>query len=135
MAHIAIKSRRIQDSVRKPVESSGCWNWACTHLRTLKRKPLWSRFLVVVAAISFQTQLASAEVKIGFRQLSSTKPVAVQQGTTSIVKLHSNFTLDETYAVFFDKPGIKMTFEETKPIAAPRSGRGRLGKPFRFKSR
>ncbi len=73
-----------------------------------------------------------AETKIGFRQLGAIYPVAVQRGTTTEVKIHSNYTLDEAYAVFFDRPGIRMTFKETKPIAAPRRGRGQLGTPFRF---
>lgn len=73
-----------------------------------------------------------AETKIGFRQLGVTKPVVVQRGTTTTVRVHSNYTLDEAYRVFFDRPGIAMKFLETKPISAPRKGRGRLGTPFRF---
>lgn len=76
-----------------------------------------------------------AETKIGFRQLSIVDPVAVQQGTETTLSIHSNFTLDEAYKVFFDKPGIEATFLEEKPIDAPRRGRGRLGKPFRFRFR
>lgn len=74
-----------------------------------------------------------AETKIGFRQLVTITPTAVQRGTSAEVKLRSNFTLDETYAAFFDEPGITMTFLETKPIEAPRRGRGREGTPFRFR--
>jgi hypothetical protein len=70
--------------------------------------------------------------KIGFRQLTSMHPVAVQRGTKSTVRLRSNFTLDNTYVTFFDKPGIKMTFAETEPIEAPRKGRASVGTPFRF---
>ena len=89
---------------------------------------------LLTCAVAFLLQISplAAETKIGFRQLGSTKPVVVQQGTKTTVRLHSSFTLDEAYAVFFDKPGIKMTFAETKPIAAPRRGRGRLGTAFRF---
>ena len=85
--------------------------------------------LAVVVAIP---SLTEAEIKVGFRQLGSTTPVVVQRGTTSEVKLRSNFTLDGTHSVFFDRPGIQMKFLETKPIKAPRSGRGRTGTPFRF---
>ena len=70
--------------------------------------------------------------KIGFRQLTSVHPVAVQRGTSTTVRLRSNFTLDNTYAVFFDKPGVRMTFAETEPIEAPRKGRASVGTPFRF---
>ncbi|MCA9114857.1 MAG: hypothetical protein KDA79_07195 [Planctomycetaceae bacterium] len=73
-----------------------------------------------------------AEQKIGFRQLSIITPGAVQQGTTSEVKVHSNFTLDGTHTVLFNRPGLSMKLLETKPIEAPRQGRGRVGTPFRF---
>jgi hypothetical protein len=72
------------------------------------------------------------EAAIGFRQLTSVHPVAVQRGTKATVALRSNFTLDGTYATFFDRPGIKMTYAEAKPIAAPLTGRGRPGTPFHF---
>lgn len=78
------------------------------------------------------TPSARAETKIGFRQLGSTKPIVVQRGKKSTILIHSNFTLDNAYAIFFDRPGIKVKFLETKPIDAPRRGRGRLGFPFRF---
>lgn len=74
-----------------------------------------------------------AQSKIGFRQLSSTTPVVIQRGTTQVLNIRSNFTLDDAYQVFFDKPGIHATFLETKPIKAPRRGRGGTGTPFRFR--
>ena len=70
--------------------------------------------------------------KVGFRQLTSIHPVAVQRGTEQQVRLRSNFTLDNTYATFFDRPGITMTFAETEPIEAPRKKRASVGTPFRF---
>tara|TARA_R110002167_G_scaffold7320_10_gene34679 strand:+ start:5305 stop:7488 length:2184 start_codon:yes stop_codon:yes gene_type:complete len=70
--------------------------------------------------------------KIGFRQLVTFKPAAVQQGDKRQIQLHSSYTLDNTHSVFFDQPGIKMTFAETKPKAAPRRGRGSVGTPFAF---
>lgn len=70
--------------------------------------------------------------KIGFRQLVAFKPVAVQQGDKRQIQLHSSYTLDGTHSVFFDQPGIKMTFAEPKPKAAPRRGRGSVGTPFAF---
>ena len=76
----------------------------------------------------------SVEAKTGFRQLAPTTPVAVQRGKKSVINVRSSFTLDGTYKVFFDKPGIKMRFLETKPIAAPRRGRGSPGTPFRFEA-
>ena len=69
---------------------------------------------------------------IGFRQLTSVHPVAVQRGTKSTVNVRSNFTLDGAYQVFFDLPGIRMTYAEAKPIDAPLKGRGAAGTPFRF---
>lgn len=75
---------------------------------------------------------ALAEVKVGFRQLTSTHPVAVQRGTESEVQLRSNFTLDGTYAVFFANPGVNMTYAETEPKEAPRQNRASVGTPFRF---
>lgn len=70
--------------------------------------------------------------KIGFRQLVAMKPAAVQQGDKRKIQLHSSYTLDGTHSVFFDQPGIKMTFAEPKPKAAPRRGRGSVGTPFAF---
>ncbi len=69
---------------------------------------------------------------IGFRQLTSVHPVAVQRGTKATVSVRSNFTLDGAYQVFFDQPGIRMTYAESKPIEAPLKGRGAAGTPFRF---
>jgi len=73
-----------------------------------------------------------ATAKVGFRQLTTIHPVAVQRGTQRLVRLRSNFTLDQTYATFFDRPGITMTFAETDPIEAPRKNRASVGTPFRF---
>jgi len=69
---------------------------------------------------------------IGFRQLVAFKPAAVQQGDKRKIQLHSSYTLDGTHSVFFDQPGIKMTFAEPKPKEAPRRGRGSVGTPFDF---
>ncbi|MBI1312072.1 hypothetical protein GC176_12330 [bacterium] len=74
----------------------------------------------------------SAETKIGFRQVTIVEPVAIQRGTSQEMTLRSNFTLDETYATFFNRPGVTMTFAETEPKEAPRNGRGSDGTPFRF---
>jgi hypothetical protein len=94
-----------------------------------------SRILLpVLACFILLASSLSTEAKIGFRQLTPTTPVAVQRGTKSIINLRSNFTLDGAYKVFFDKPGIRMTFLETEPIAAPRRGGGTPGTPFRFEA-
>jgi len=85
---------------------------------------------VIVLTLSLSE--ASIFAKVGFRQVTSTYPVAVQRGTHAEVTLRSNFTLDDTYAVYFNRPGIKMTYAETEPKEAPRSGRGSVGTPFRF---
>ncbi|MDA1231183.1 MAG: hypothetical protein O2856_10450, partial [Planctomycetota bacterium] len=84
--------------------------------------------LILVGLLNPQTAFA----KIGFRQLITVHPVAVQRGTEQEVKLRSNFTLDNTYATFFDRPGITMTYAETQPIEAPRTSRNAVGTPFRF---
>ena len=87
--------------------------------------------LVFVILLFLQSTL-QAEVKTGFRQLGSTTPVAIQRGTKKVLNVRSNFTLDGAHSFFFDRPGIQVKFLETKPIAAPRRGRGRAGTPFRF---
>jgi hypothetical protein len=98
---------------------------------------VWSHFPKTIS-VTVLTLLASlivpelAVAKIGFRQLLNVHPVAVQRGTEQMVRLRSNFTLDNTYATFFDKPGIVMKFAETEPIAAPRKSRTHVGTPFRF---
>ncbi len=88
----------------------------------------------VALLVVFVFCCTSAHAKVGFRQVTSTHPVAVQRGTTAEVKLRSNFTLDETYGVYFSRPGIELTFLETEPLAAARKGRGSAGTPFRFKA-
>ncbi len=75
-----------------------------------------------------------AAAKVGFRQLTSVFPVAVQRGTSATVQVRSNFTLDGAYQVFFDRPGIQMTLAEEKPIEAPLTARGTAGTPFRFQT-
>ena len=90
------------------------------------------RLLIVTLVLSASLIPQSARAKIGFRQLTTVHPVAVQRGTDQMVQVRSNFTLDNTYATFFDRPGITMTFAETEPIEAPRKGRASVGTPFRF---
>ena len=87
---------------------------------------------VLVAVLLWTASSTVASAAVGFRQLTSVFPCAVQRGTTATVQVRSNFTLDGAYRVFFDEPGIEMKLAETKPIAAPLEGRGRPGTPFRF---
>lgn len=96
-------------------------------------RPCFNALSAAIACFLLISTARPAAAKVGFRQVTSTHPVAVQRGATTEVRLRSNFTLNETHAVFFDRGGMKMTFLETKPIAAPRKGRGSLGTPFRFK--
>src|SRR5262245_45328417 len=72
------------------------------------------------------------EGPIGFRQLTSTHPVAVQVGKSATIQVRSNFTLDGTHAVLLNRPGIRMTYGEDKPIAAGATARTAVGTPFRF---
>jgi len=85
-----------------------------------------------VCLITMALSVAQAETKVGFRQITIVEPVAIQRGTTQQMTLRSNFTLNDTYAVFFDRPGVTMTFAETEPKDAPRKGRGSDGTPFSF---
>ena len=89
-------------------------------------------FLILVVVLIVPTASTTAETKVGFRQLGSTTPIVVRRGQVSTINIRSNYTLDGAYSVLFDRPGITAKFLETKPIAAPRSGRGRPGTPFRF---
>jgi hypothetical protein len=91
------------------------------------------RHLAFAAIVLSTLTFAHAETKVGFRQLTIVEPVAVQRGTQADVTLRSNFTLDGTHSVFFDRPGIEMTFAETEPKEADRRGRGSDGTPFAFK--
>jgi hypothetical protein len=93
------------------------------------------RLLAVAAVALSALSTAHAETKVGFRQLTIVEPVAVQRGTEADVTLRSNFTLDGTHTVFFDRPGIEMNFAETEPKEAARRGRGSDGTPFAFKVR
>ena len=87
-----------------------------------------------LAALCILVTSLQAESTIGFRQLCSTTPVAVQRGKKTTINVRSNYTLDGSYKVLFDRPGIKMKLLETKPIAAPHQGRGTPGTPFRFEA-
>ncbi|GIT31306.1 MAG: hypothetical protein Ct9H300mP1_33520 [Planctomycetaceae bacterium] len=49
--------------------------------------------------------------------------MAVQRGKKTTINVRSNYTLDGSYKVFFDRPGIKMKCLETKPKPAPHQGR------------
>jgi hypothetical protein len=98
----------------------------------MKRSSLSSTVLLCVFVSLFATTLTHAETKIGFRQLTIVEPVAVQRGTSQQVTLRSNFTLDGTHSVFFDQPGVTMTFAEKGPKDALRKGRGSDGTPFAF---
>jgi hypothetical protein len=95
-----------------------------------------SSIIAPVLAAAFVWQLSShpthAETKIGFRQLTIVEPVAVQRGTSQQVTVRSNFTLNGTHSVFFDRPGVTMTFAEKEAKEAPRNGRGSDGTPFTF---
>jgi hypothetical protein len=89
----------------------------------------------VIATVTLLASFALCDAlwaKVGFRQLTTVHPVAVQRGTESQVQVRSNFTLDHSYATFFDRPGIRMTYAETEPIEAPRKSRAAAGTPFRF---
>jgi len=87
-----------------------------------------------VAALCLLVMPLQAESTIGFRQLCSTTPVAVQRGKKTTINVRSNYTLDGSYKVFFDRPGIQMKCLETKPKPAPHQGRGTPGTPFRFEA-
>ena len=87
---------------------------------------------ITVTALCLLVTALPAESTIGFRQLCSTTPVAVQRGQKTTIHVRSNYTLDGSYKVLFDRPGITMKSLETKLIAAPHQGRGTPGTPFRF---
>lgn len=88
--------------------------------------------LALGMSLCFSASAALAEVKVGFRQLTSTHPVAVQRGTEAEVQVRSNLTLDHTYQVFFARPGVNMTYAEDKPKESPLGNRTSVGTPFRF---
>ena len=89
---------------------------------------------IAAAVLYILVNSLQAESTIGFRQLCSTTPVAVQRGQKTTIHVRSNYTLDGSYKVLFDRPGITMTLLETKPIAAAHQGRGTPGTPFRFEA-
>jgi len=103
-------------------------------LRWKARAMKFRHSLRAVAALSLLLVSVRAESPIGFRQLGSTTPVAVQRGQKSTINIRSNFTLDGAYKVLFDRPGISMVLLETEPIAAVHKGRGTPGTPFRFEA-
>lgn len=90
---------------------------------------LW---LITAGLLVYASTTPAQEGPIGFRQLTSTHPVAVQVGKSATVQVRSNFTLDGTHAVLFNRPGIRMTYGEEKAIAAGATARTAVGTPFRF---
>ena len=100
-------------------------------MRVLRLADCSAAFLIAATIFAFPSPLP-AEKKIGFRQITIVEPVAVQRGTSQSVTLRSNFTLNGTHSVFFDRPGVTMTFAEKEPKDAPRRGRGSDGTPFLF---
>ncbi len=99
--------------------------------RSLSWLPLFAGLAGFVAGVSLAISPVGAQV--GFRQLTIVHPVAVQRGTTVELEIRSNYTLDDTRAVFSDPPGLRFTFLEEKPKPAPRRGRASKGTPFRFR--
>ncbi len=93
--------------------------------------PRWMSGIVLLLALG-ASRSGQAETKVGFRQLTSTHPVAVQRGTEADVKVRCNFTLDGAYGVYFVQPGIEMTYAEEKSKEAPATSRGAVGTPFQF---
>lgn len=97
----------------------------------MKTRLVLSLLLIAATVVAFPSQI-HAETKVGFRQITIVEPVAIQRGTSQPMTLRSNFTLNGTHAVFFDRPGVTMTFAEKEPKDAPRRGRGSDGTPFLF---
>ena len=52
--------------------------------------------------------LAVAESKISFRQITRTHPVAVQRGRSATVRVSANFSLDQSHSTFFLPAGVRM---------------------------
>ncbi|HEY5311029.1 MAG TPA: hypothetical protein VIK18_00875, partial [Pirellulales bacterium] len=89
------------------------------------------RLLLASAFVLFATGHAWAA--IGFRQLGSVFPAAVQRGTTATVSVRCASTLEGAYQAFFTPPGIRMNYAETGPVKIAPAGRGRAGTQFKFK--
>lgn len=89
-------------------------------------------FVRLAVGCALVVAAAPLHAAIGFRQLTTAYPCAVQVGQKATVQLRSNFTLDGAYASFFVPAGPTMRLLETKPIDAPLTGRGRPGTPFKF---
>ena len=53
--------------------------------------------------------VATADHKISFRQITRTHPIAVQRGQTAKVRVWSNFTLNNSHSTFFVPAGVRMT--------------------------
>lgn len=92
-------------------------------------------YAAVIVAVVSCASLGSREAAaggIGFRQLTSLHPCAVQQGKTAEVYVRSNFSLDGTHTSFFAPPGPTMRLLETKPVDAPLTKRGQAGTPHKM---
>ncbi|MBP90023.1 MAG: hypothetical protein CMJ64_25500 [Planctomycetaceae bacterium] len=99
----------------------------------LKMK-LFCCLLALLATIALASP-ALAESKISFRQLTRTYPVAVQRGSTATVEVSSNFTLNDSHAVFFAPAGPEMQLAETelKPDEWKDPEESDIGTAFHFR--
>lgn len=88
--------------------------------------------ILVVISITSVTVHETRAGGIGFRQLTSLHPCAVQQGKTAEVHVRSNFSLDGTHSSFFAPAGPTMRLLETKPVDAPLTKRGQAGTPHKM---
>lgn len=95
----------------------------------MRHSTSFARWFAVLCLLTFAPPAWAA---IGFRQLTSTYPVAVQRGTAADVEVRAHFTLDGAYRVFFDRGGIQMSLVETEPKEAPQPSRSHPGTPFKF---
>lgn len=95
---------------------------------------LFCCLLALLATIALASP-ALAESKISFRQLTRTYPVAVQRGSTATVEVSSNFTLNDSHAVFFAPAGPEMQLAETelKPDEWKDPEESDIGTAFHFR--
>lgn len=68
----------------------------------------WQRVWTVCLLLVLQPAWLRGESKISFRQITRTRPIAVQRGKSASVEVSANFSLNHSHSAFFVPAGVRM---------------------------
>ena len=90
----------------------------------------WTVCLLLVV----QPAWLCAESKISFRQITRTRPIAVQRGQSSTVEVSANFSLNHSHSAFFVPSGVRMkqVDKTSKKVEWKDPEESDIGQEYRF---